>query len=406
MQQSFILRVAINAPVRKLFDYLPPAGVNTGTLLPGIRLKVPFGKTGEKTGLLVDITNKSEIERHRLKQVIAVLDEKPVINQELFRLFQWAINYYHHPYGEVMIGCLPKLLARGAPATTKEMIFWHLAHANPDPSLVKFSNAPLQQSIYGLIESNTEGISQLVIQKTFSNWRRPLQTLREKGLVKACIKSVPDPEIKPDSGKMIILNNQQEKAVKIITNAINSYQTFLLNGITGSGKTEVYIHSILEILKQGKQALILVPEIGLTPQFTERFRQQLNVETAVLHSSLTDSERLNAWLDSREGRARIIIGTRSAIWTPFKQLGIIIVDEEHDISYKQQEGFRYSARDIALIRAQQENIPVVLGTATPSLESVYNVINKRYQEIKLVKRTSNVPPPAIKDGWCYICFIT
>ena len=396
MRQSFILRVAINAPVRKLFDYLPPPGVNTGTLIPGIRLRVPFGKSREKVGLLVDIADRSEVEKHRLKHAVAVLDEKPVINRELFRVLQWASNYYHHPYGEVMIGCLPKLLAGGAPATIKQTLFWRLAHADPDPSLIKFSNAPRQQSIYNLVASEPEGISQLEIQKTISGWRRPLGALNEKGLVESFTRSAPGPATKPGPGKMIKLNNQQENAVKIITNATNTYRTFLLNGITGSGKTEVYIHSVLEILKQGRQALVLVPEIGLTPQFTERFRQQLNVETAVLHSSLADSERLNAWLDSREGRAKVIIGTRSAVWTPFKQLGIIIVDEEHDLSYKQQEGFRYSARDIALIRAQQENIPVVLGTATPSLESVFNVINNRYQEIKLVKRTGNAPPPAIK----------
>ena len=395
-QQSFILRVAINTPVRKLFDYLPPPGVNPGALLPGIRLRVPFGKTREKTGLLVEIADKPEIETHRLKYAIAVLDDKPVINKELFRVFEWAINYYHHPAGEVMIGCLPKLLVMGVPATGKEQIYWRLSHTNPEVPVPEFAHAPRQKSIYRLIESNPEGISQQVIQNTFSNWRIPLETLKKKGLVESFIKSIPDAATKPDPGNIIRLNNQQENAVKTIKEAINTYQTFLLNGITGSGKTEVYIHCILEVLEQGKQALVLVPEIGLTPQFTERFKHRLDTDTAVLHSSLTDRERLNAWLDSRDGRAGIIIGTRSAIWTPFKQLGIIIVDEEHDISYKQQDGFRYSARDLALIRAQQENIPVVLGTATPSLESVYNVIHNRYREIKLSQRTSNIPPPAIK----------
>ena len=395
MQQSFILRVAVNVPVRKLFDYLPPPGVNTGTLLPGMRLKVPFGKTGEKVGMLVAVAGKSEIQTHRLKRVIAVLDEKPVINQELFGVIQWSVNYYHHPAGEIMLGCLPKLLARGVPATVKEPIYWRLSHTSPNTSPMKFSNAPQQEAIYRLIESNPEGISQLAIQKTFSNWRTPLATLKKKGLVESFIKSRLNATAGSDSGKLIRLNNQQQNAVNIITEDVNTYQAFLLNGITGSGKTEVYIHSILEILKQEKQALVLVPEIGLTPQFTERFKQQLNVQTSVLHSSLADRERSNAWLDSREGHARIIIGTRSAIWTPFKRLGIIIVDEEHDISYKQQDGFRYSARDLALIRAQQENIPVVLGSATPSLESVFNVNNNRYREVKLIQRTSNAVLPTI-----------
>jgi primosomal protein N' (replication factor Y) (superfamily II helicase) len=394
-QQSLILRVAINAPVRKLFDYLPPPDINTRVLVPGIRLRIPFGKSREKVGLLVDIRNKSEIAAHRLKRVIDVLDSKPVIDQELFRVFQWAINYYHHPAGEVWLGCLPKLLGKGAPAVGKEMIFWRLSHTIKKPLLIKFENAPRQKSIFKLIASNPEGISQLEIQKTFSNWRTPLAALKKKELIESYSKDRMNPCKRPDSIAIIRLNSEQENAVKTITNKINSYQTYLLNGITGSGKTEVYIHCILEILKQGKQALVLVPEIGLTPQFTERFKQQLNSDIAVLHSALTDRERLNVWLACREGDVRIIIGTRSAIWTPFKELGIIIVDEEHDISYKQQEGFRYSARDLALIRAKQKKIPVVLGTATPSLESVYNVINNRYREIKLVQRTSNATLPAI-----------
>ena len=394
-QHPLILQVAVNAPVRKLFDYLPPRGVNAGSLVPGIRVRVPFGKSGEKVGLLVALADKSEVDSHRLKRVIDVLDEKPVIDRNLFRVFQWAVNYYHHPVGEVMMGCLPKLLASGAAAKKNDVIFWRPVHTGKGVEPIRFANAPRQQSVYNLIASVPDGISQEVIQKSTSNWRAPLEALKKKGLVEPFFKSAANPAEKLSPGKTITLNNQQETAVKTITRSINTYQTFLLNGITGSGKTEVYIHCILEILGRGMQALVLVPEIGLTPQFTERFRQQLNTETAVLHSSLTDRERLNAWLDSREGRAGIIIGTRSAIWTPFHRLGIIIVDEEHDISYKQQEGFRYSARDLALIRGQQENIPVVLGTATPSLESVYNVSNNRYHEIKLDKRTTNVALPTI-----------
>lgn len=190
------------------------------------------------------------------------------------------------------------------------------------------------------------------------------------------------------------LNAYQQQACTTVIHALDKFQTFLLNGITGSGKTEVYLQIVSEVLRLEKQALILVPEIGLTPQITERFQQRFNEPLAVFHSGLNDSERLRAWNMARNGQARIIIGTRSAIFTPLPKPGVIIIDEEHDASFKQQEGFRYSARDVAVVRGRLENIPVVLGSATPSLESLYNVVQKRYQHLLLPERVGQaIQPP-------------
>jgi primosomal protein N' (replication factor Y) len=192
------------------------------------------------------------------------------------------------------------------------------------------------------------------------------------------------------------LNHEQTQAVGAVCAALGGFTPFLLEGVTGSGKTEVYLRVIEEVVKRGRQALILVPEIGLTAQTITRFQARFTEPLAVFHSGLTDRERLNAWLSARDGLAPIVIGTRSAVWTPLKNPGVIIVDEEHDLSYKQQDGFRYSARDVAVMRAQREAIPLILGSATPSLESIHNVDLRRYQHLKLPQRTGIAGDPHIQ----------
>ena len=197
---------------------------------------------------------------------------------------------------------------------------------------------------------------------------------------------IPSPSLK--------LNVHQQSAVNQIT-ASNHFQTFLLSGITGSGKTEVYLRCIEKLIQQKKQALILVPEIGLTPQTLQRFRERFNIPIAVLHSDLTDKKRAQAWIMAKTGIAKIVIGTRSAIFTPLLNPGMVILDEEHDLSFKQQSGFRYSARDLAVMRGQFENIPVMLGSATPSLESLYNVQHRRYRLLSLRSRAGNAVLPKL-----------
>src|SRR5690606_32981682 len=192
------------------------------------------------------------------------------------------------------------------------------------------------------------------------------------------------------------LNSEQQRACVQIKHALGRYQGFLLDGVTGSGKTEVYLQAINEVLERGEQALVLVPEISLTPQTVARFRQRFATDIAVMHSGLTARQRLNAWLAASSGEAGIVMGTRSAVFTPLARPGLIVIDEEHDGSFKQQDGFRYSARDLAVMRASTENIPVVLGSATPSLESLQNALNGRYQHLILRERAGESSLPAFQ----------
>ena len=390
-----ILRIAINTPLRRLFDYLPPHGCNPEQLIAGQRLRVSFGRSREKTGLLAEITSHSEIEPHKLKHVIEVLDNKPLFSLDHLQFLKWASDYYHYPVGEVILGTLPKLLSNGSPAIKKHVRYWRLKHGEKSLSDNLPANAPLKKAIMDLVKKHPEGIAEETIRRNFKNWHKPLNSLAEQGWLDSFTHEIPDSKQTCTQTENIKLNPEQMKAVNTIISTGNTYKPFLLNGITGSGKTEVYLHAIKAYINQGLQALVLLPEIALTPQFIERLKSGLKANTGVLHSGLTDRERMETWLGARDGSINIIIGTRSAIWTPFKQLGIIVVDEEHDLSYKQHEGFRYSARDLALYRAHQNKIPVILGSATPSLESIQNVVNKRYQEIKLTKRTGNAFLPEI-----------
>ena len=222
-----------------------------------------------------------------------------------------------------------------------------------------------------------------------------MQALRKKGL---CDLASETPEFSDwrtnyaVSGERLRLNTEQATAVGAIHSAADTFSAWLLAGVTGSGKTEVYLSVLENVLAQGKQALVMVPEIGLTPQTIARFRERFNAPVEVLHSGLNDSERLSAWLKAKNGEAAIVIGTRSALFTPFKNLGVIVIDEEHDSSYKQQEGWRYHARDLAVYRAHSEQIPIILGSATPALETLCNVQQKKYRLLRLTRRAGNARP--------------
>lgn len=222
-----------------------------------------------------------------------------------------------------------------------------------------------------------------------------LQALRSKGLIDLRAQEVATTDWCDGFsvlGERLRLNTEQATAVGAIRSEDTQFAAWLLAGVTGSGKTEVYLSVLENILAQGRQALVLVPEIGLTPQTIARFRERFNAPVEVLHSGLNDSERLSVWLRARNGEAAIVIGTRSALFTPFSRLGVIIIDEEHDSSYKQQEGWRYHARDLAVFRAREEGIPIVMGTATPALETLHNVQMGKYRQLTLSKRAGNAKP--------------
>ncbi len=398
-----ILRVVLNSPLRTLFDYLPPDNYARKHFAPGQRLQVPFGKNSVRTGIIISLSKTTQIPKHKLKKALALLDEIPLFPAKHLKLIEWASHYYHHPIGDVVFTSIPSSLRKGKAAVIKQEIIWRLTTYGktyegklyPD----ELSRAKKQLVIFQFIKQHQDGVSQMRILNEFENARNPLNELSEKNLIEKTTATEKSDEVAPnqdDSAWTLKPNKEQQSAINKINAASTTYNAFLLNGVTGSGKTEVYLQLIRHMLASDKQALVLIPEIGLTPQFIDRIQQRFSENVVVLHSGLSEGERLAAWLKARDGKASVVLGTRSAIWTPMPNLGMIIVDEEHDLSYKQQDGLRYSARDLALIRGQREKIPVVLGSATPSMESMKNTKDGRYQELLLSKRVSNAKLPDIQ----------
>ncbi len=388
-----ILRLALPSPLRSLFDYRPPAGVPYAALQAGVRLRVPFGRR-EVVGVLVEVVSHSEVPEAKLKPALELLDSAPPLPPALFKLCLWTAQYYQHSLGDTFSWALPVLLRQGEPAEARQERFWHAttgAQAD-DPRL---SRAPRQRDALKTIAQHPQGVAHSLLGQLQLS-KDSLDQLLQKGLVR--VETRRTLQARSHQGSWLLqpelpLNQEQRAAFEAIRAGINGFQAFLLAGVTGSGKTEVYLQLIHQVLKAGKQALILIPEINLGPQTLARFEQRFNARIALLHSNINDRERLDAWLMARDGEADIIIGTRSALFTPMKNPGLIILDEEHDASYKQQEGLRYHARDLAIVRARQENLPIVLGSATPSLESLHNAHIGRYALLKLTQRAGGAQAP-------------
>nr|WP_272903834.1 primosomal protein N' [Pseudomonas petrae] len=386
------MRLALPSPLRRLFDYLAPAGVARSALQPGMRLRVPFGRR-EMIGVLVEVVDHSDVPADKLKPAIAVLDAEAPLPPALFKLCLWTAQYYQHSLGDTLSWALPVLLRQGEPAEARQERFWHAA---PDASVEdpRIARAPKQKEALRTLAQHPHGVAHQLLSKLMLN-RDSLNLLLAKGLVTVEVRGhgpverhehwLAQPELP--------LNTEQRAAYEAIRSGFGSFHASLLAGVTGSGKTEVYLQLIRETLEAGKQALVLIPEINLGPQTLARFEQRFNARIALLHSAVNDRDRLDAWLAARDGEADIIIGTRSALFTPMKNPGLIIIDEEHDGSYKQQEGLRYHARDLALVRAHQEDIPIVLGSATPSLESLHNAHTGRYALLRLTQRAGGAQQP-------------
>lgn len=384
------LRLAIPTPLRRLFDYLPPQDCDLEQLQPGVRVMVPFGRR-QLVGVLMDIVEQSDVPAAKMKPAIAILDSTPPLPPQLFKLARWGATYYQHPIGEAISQALPVLLRKGDPC---EYAHEHLWRAAKDAKTEQLSGSAVRQKeLLQLLIEHPNGISSDAIRAEGAQTSL-LKKLEDKGLAESFIHH-PDPGLlirEPLHEAPLSLNPEQKEALCQII-AEDKFKPSLLLGVTGSGKTEVYLQAIEKAIREGKQALVLVPEIGLTPQTVARFKARFNLPIVALHSNMTDRQRLDAWLQAREGIAKIIIGTRSAIFTPLQNPGIIIIDEEHDNSFKQQEGYRYSARDLAVMRASYENIPIILGSATPSIESLHNAQQGRYQWLRLTQRAGNAKPP-------------
>lgn len=390
-------RIAIPTPLRRHFDYLIPANLQANLPNAGVRVKVPFGRQ-TLVGILLEIVHETDVPAQKMKPVIEVLDEQPVFDSDLLQLLRWCTLYYHHPIGEVMQNALPVKLRQGAATHIKGIRRWQLTADGEQVDLQNLKRAAKQIALIGDLKQSPSGLLDSQLSEQHVGWRPVMKRLQEKGLVESFEENAL-PIAKPMRAAPT-LNADQQRAIDRVIGRMNDedkgFHAYVLEGVTGSGKTEVYLQIIEDVIKQGKQALVLVPEIGLTPQLLDRFLQRLNGRIAIMHSGLNDEERLQAWLHTQAGSADVIIGTRSAVFSPLLRPGVIIIDEEHDLSFKQHEGFRYSARDLAVKRARDLNIPIILGSATPSLETLYNALQNRYETLLLPERAGNANPPTIR----------
>jgi primosomal protein N' (replication factor Y) len=391
LEAQTILEVAVAAPVMGVFDYLAPTAIEA-PLLVGQRVRVPFGR-GTRMGWLVGGKAVSELPEQRLRRVLSVLDAQPLMPPDLLRMLVWAARYYQHPLGEVLSAALPKALREGHALAHGEPC-WTLSAAGRSADPEALHRAPAQLALFLTLRASPAPLAAADLDAVTSGWRRAVKALAARGWVTVSHAAALPPvaEITPDEPP--VLTADQAQAVAQIT-AVRGFACFLLDGVTGSGKTEVYLRCIEQALAAGRQSLVLVPEIGLTPQLLERFQRRFPVPIALLHSGLGDGERLRAYTAACDGTAAIIIGTRSAIFAPLRRPGLIVADEEHDPSYKQQEGWRYSARDLAVWRARELGVPLVLGSATPSLESVENARSGRYTRLVLPSRTGAAGQPRV-----------
>lgn len=382
-----IVRVALAVPLPRFFDYLYAPDL---TPIVGGRVLVPFGSQ-KRVGIVVDLPASSDVAKEKLKPIIDVLDSESLFNSTTWDWLAWSANYYRAALGDVLFQALPVKLRNGESAVKNNRTFWRITDLGKQAlelgalkrakkqfealnllltQDLEKGNNEISSAIWSALKGK-DYVEEIIVPTEQKSWQ---QALGDNPLV--------------NLDNRLTLNKQQALAFSQLLFQ-EGFNVWLLEGVTGSGKTEIYLQYIEEVLKKGKQVLVLVPEIGLTPQTVRRFQARFNVEIDVLHSNLNDTQRLNVWERARTGQSAIVIGTRSALFTQFSDLGLIILDEEHDGSFKQQDGWRYHARDLGIVLAQKLNIPILLGSATPSLESVNNVQNGKYHHLVLSKRAGN-----------------
>ena len=394
MNTPAVLMVALPVPLYQKFEYLPAKDKTLNSYKIGTRVRVQFGSR-KLIGLIVNKADKSSLPANRLKRISEVLDDEPVFDAALLELLFWAKEYYQQPLGEVLFTALPSVLRKGKLITPASSTLYRLASdGNLETGL---NRAPKQRLIIELLTANLNGLSANDITKHIPGWRSSMNALLKKKFVAKIQQetSIKMPQIE-STNEQLNLNREQQHAYEEIKTKLDRFNSCLLAGVTGSGKTEVYLSLAKDVLTKNKQVLILVPEIGLTPQLLQRIESRLGEKVYLMHSGLSENQRAQTWLATKTSKANIILGTRSAIFLPFSKLGLIIIDEEHDLSFKQNEGFLYNARDIAVYRAKQLKIPILLGTATPSFETQHNVNKERYQKLVLSKRAQDSSIPDVK----------
>ena len=349
---------------------------------------VPFGPRS-LVGVVCEYAKESDIAPEKRKTILRYLDADVKLPQELLELTFWLSNYYMHPIGEAVLSAIPPYFRAENPRPVSlQWIHTPEGLGLPESALKRSKR---QQEFHRFLLTHGSCSSEQAKQNGFS--RSAIKALIDKGLVTTASATA-----EPNASTLQLLkepakipNEEQQQAISSVR--FHTFNCSLLHGITGSGKTEVYLQLASRVLQTGKQVLVLIPEIGLSPQTVERFKQRFNAPLVELHSDISDKLRAQNWLDAASGKARIIIGTRLAALSPVHDLGLIIVDEEHDSSYKQQDALRYSARDLSIYRANKLNIPIVLGSATPSLESLNHAAEGRYQHLVIKQRAGDAKAP-------------
>lgn len=378
-----ILRVALDVPLARLFDYLDTgSGVQIGQ-----RVLVPFGRR-QMIGIVMGRTTDTDMPRHKLKPIDRAFTNEVPLPAATLKLLKFCSDYYHYPLGQTLLGVLPPRLRESEPATLPvNMGFRLTSRAMTEGLAIVPKRAVLQRALFEALQQ-AHILAQSMLTSITPGWRPALKQMIEKGWVERVEITAPLSSPIEPSPSAQALNVEQEQALQNMLGAGPDFNVWLLYGITGSGKTEVYMQLLHAMLQTpDNQALVLVPEINLTPQLESRFRTRFpGLSIVMLHSQMNESERLHGWMRAQNGEARIVIGTRLSVFTPLKNPAVIIVDEEHDSSYKQQDGMRYSARDVAIMRAKMANVPVLLGSATPSLESWHNAQEGRYSLLTLSQR--------------------
>jgi len=389
-------QVAVSAPVRGLFTYAVPGELESGTLG-----EVPFGK-GVKRGVVVEMLDGPPGEGMKIKTVARVVEEQPVFSRPMIRTLMWAADYYLAPVGEMIFAALPPPMRKKGKAAGEKTVLVAAADDSADEEQVLklVGRAPLQARVLKRL-TGSEEVDVLALEHEIPGARAALRALEQKGLIKIEKRSRlrrPRKADMPEPGAIERLTAGQADALEAVTGALDrgGYQAFLLHGVTGSGKTEVYLRAIACALSKEKGAILLVPEISLTPQLVSRVTARFGRRVAVLHSGLGSGERLDEWRRLQRGDARVAVGARSAVFAPVQKLSLLVVDEEHDSSYKQSERLPYSGRDLAMVRAREEGGVVLLGTATPSVESYAHAKGGRSTLLQLAERVQQRTLPEVK----------
>ena len=380
---------AISVPLHRVFDYQLDTDKPAA---PGTRYRLPFANR-VKTGILLTAGDSSDYAADKIKSVQEPIDQQPVLDTHILALARWMSDYYLQPLGEVVFQCLPAYLRGQRPHQPTRVKIWRLVEDKEESIAQLQRRSPRQYELCQALRAQPDGLTAVELKAINSNWHAVIKALQTRELVNWEWRDQPTT---PPTPVLPELTPEQDEILQAIEPQLDHFAVHLLDGITGSGKTEIYLRLIATRLDAGYQVIYLVPEIGLTNQLIERIAGRFGDCFAISHSGLTELQRYRAWDRFRRGEAGIMLGTRSSLFSQCDRLGLIVIDEEHDHSYRQEDGIRYHARDVAIKRAQMLNIPILLGSATPSLESISNCEREHYHRYRLDQRATRFPPPPIQ----------